>query len=99
MEFPNLVEVGGSRAGPSLIVLALSTCGFCKRAMGFLQEHGFGYRYVFLDQVDPETKARLKQEFKDRYGVNVAFPTLIIDEKDVIIGFVEAKWKERLGLG
>lgn len=98
MNLPKVESVEGSRNEPRLMVFSLSTCGFCKRAMEFLREKGFAFDYLHLDQIPSEEKARLKEEFKSEFGVSLAFPTLLIDGKDVIIGFIEAKWKEKLGV-
>lgn len=98
MTFENLVDVPGTKSQPKLVVLALSTCGFCKRAMAFLQDQGFSYQYAHLDTLDTEKKAKLKEEFKDQFGQALAFPALVLDDKEVIIGFIESRWREKLGL-
>ena len=41
--------VNGEKSEPLLTIFALSTCAFCKKAMNYLEEHGFGYRYCYLD--------------------------------------------------
>lgn len=98
MTVENLVDVPGAKTEPRLIVLALSTCGFCKRAMAFLQDQGFAYQYAHLDTLDSERKAKLKEEFKTQFGQALAFPALVLDDKEAIIGFIESRWRERLGL-
>jgi len=94
----NTTLVEGKKTSPHLVVLALSTCGFCKRAMTFLQEQGFSFEYLHLDQISPEDKAAIKEQFKSEFELNLAFPTLVIDGKEIIIGFIEVKWREKLGL-
>lgn len=98
MNLPKIEHVDGKVTTPHLLVLTLSTCGFCKRAMLFLENHGFAYDYLHLDQIPLEEKSRIKEQFKEKFGVSLAFPTLILDDKEVVIGFIEAKWQDRLGV-
>ncbi len=98
MNLPKLEHVEGKITAPQLLVLTLSTCGFCKRAMLFLENHGFAYDFLHLDLIPLEEKSRIKEEFKSEFGVNLAFPTLVIDGKEILIGYIEAKWQEKLGV-
>ena len=41
----------GDRTSPPITVYALSTCGFCKRSMAFLEANGFAYRFIYLDKI------------------------------------------------
>jgi hypothetical protein len=38
-------------------------------------------------------KNGIKQELKERFKENVAFPFAVIDEKKCLIGFIEADWR------
>ncbi len=98
MTFDNLTYVDGEKKSPELVILSLSTCGFCRRSMTFLQEQGFAYSFTHLDGIDAEKKAALKQEFKETFGQALAFPALVFDGKEVIIGFIESRWRGKLGL-
>ena len=42
-ELPFIVKEG-TRKDHDITVYALSTCGFCKKAMAFLEDKGFAYR-------------------------------------------------------
>ncbi|AFG36469.1 glutaredoxin family protein [Spirochaeta africana] len=92
------VAVEGDRSDKDLIVYALSTCAFCRKAMDFLSEHGFGYSYVYLDELELETKRSLKADLKARFKKLPVFPILVIDDDEALSGFVEARWKEALGI-
>ncbi|HPE37691.1 MAG TPA: glutaredoxin domain-containing protein, partial [Spirochaetales bacterium] len=72
--------------------------GFCKRAMSFLQGHGFRYRYVYVDLIPLDVKAEVKKELKEKYKADVAFPFVTIDDRDHLVGFIEADWKRTLGV-
>lgn len=91
--------VPGKRPGPRIQFLALSTCGFCRRGQEFLAEVGLGYEYVYLDLLDPEVKAGAKAEFKERFGVTLSYPSLVVDGERQTVGFVRRYWEEFLGLG
>ena len=79
-------------------MLALSTCGFCRRGQDFLENHGLAYEFVHLDALDAEIKAATKTEFKERFGVSLSYPALIVDETAHTIGYVRRQWEELLGL-
>jgi len=88
--------VPGDRADHEITVYALSTCGFCKRALAWLDGRGFAYRYVYVDHIPLETKNEAKRELKDRYKADVAFPFAVIDGSKHLVGFVESEWAKAL---
>jgi hypothetical protein len=44
--------VPGINNDHKLRLYALSTCAFCKKAMMYLEEKGYGFQYIYLDQVE-----------------------------------------------
>ena len=98
LETLRYTPVAGSKSVPVITVYALSTCGFCKRAMRFLDEHSFAYRYIYIDQIPLETKTELKKELKEKYKADIAFPFVTVGETDYLVGFIEVDWKRSLGL-
>jgi glutaredoxin-like protein NrdH len=90
-------DVAGSRSGPEITVYALSTCGFCKRALAWLDAKGLAYRYVHLDLVPLEVKSEAKRILKERFKADIAFPFAVIDGKSHLVGFIEADWSKTLG--
>ena len=97
LESLNYTAVEGGRKDRSIIVYALSTCGFCKRAMSFLQARGFTYRYLYVDEIPLDVKSQIKRELKERFHVDVAFPFAVIDGDKHLVGFIEADWASTLG--
>ena len=87
----------GSWKEKDVIVLALSTCGFCKRGMEFLDKNDIEYRYVHVDELTPEEKKRISEEFKDKFGQRGLYPTIIVDDADYQLGFIEKAWRKTLG--
>ena len=91
-------KVEGIRGEHSVTVYALSTCGFCKRAIAFLNDKQYSYRYIHVDQIPLETKNQIKEELKTKFKVNVTFPFAVIDDSKYLVGFIEADWKKELGI-
>ena len=90
------IKVDGTDTRRDIEIYALSTCGFCKRALGFLDSNKIAYRYVHLDELPLETKARVKQELSARFNRQISFPFAIIDGKDYLVGFIEIDWRNTL---
>jgi glutaredoxin len=91
-------HVPGADKRKRILMLALSTCGFCRRGQDFLENHALDYQYVHLDVLDAEVKAATKSEFKERFGVPLSYPALIIDDDVHTVGYVKRQWEELLGL-
>lgn len=90
--------VSGADSRRKIQLLALSTCGFCRRGQEFLEKHGLAYQFVHLDTLDPETKAGVKQQFKETFGATLSYPALVVDDKAHTIGYVKRQWEDLLGL-
>jgi glutaredoxin-like protein NrdH len=92
------VHEEGVKRDHSVVVYALSTCGFCKRALEFLRSHSVEFRYVYVDLLPADTKNALKEELRRRYRIKELFPTLILDDVEAVTGFDREEWQRRLGL-
>ncbi len=91
-------EEQGSKGKHDLTLYALSTCGFCKKAINFLKENDIGFRYIFLDKINPMVKQTVKSELKQQYESLPVFPILVIDNERAISGYSEEKWKQILDI-
>ena len=91
-------KVPGKVKNRDVTILALSTCGFCKRALTYLSDNDVAYRYAYVDKVDPETKQSIIDEFKAKYHERPRYPTIILDNDEYEIGFKPSSWAARLGL-
>jgi len=76
---------------------ALSTCGFCKKAKQFLESVEILYECDDVDLLLGEEKERAREELA-RLNPRRSYPTLLIDEEEVVVGFDEEKLREVLGL-
>ncbi len=90
--------VEGNRQDHDVIVYALSTCAFCRRAIEYLKKHGVHFRYTYLDQIDVETKRAVKRELSERFDNIVVFPILVVDDQRAYSGFTETVWARALDL-
>ncbi|MBN2509885.1 MAG: glutaredoxin [Spirochaetales bacterium] len=88
--------VEGRDTGRDLKVFALTTCGFCKRAMAFMHEQGPAFSYVYVDELGPDIKQELKDRFYKAFGAKMLFPTLLVDGKDFLPGFIRLHWEKAL---
>lgn len=94
----NYKTVEGDRQDHDVIIYALSTCAFCRRAIEYLKKNGVQFRYTYLDQIDVETKRSVKRELSERFDNIVVFPILVVDDQRAYSGFTEAVWVRALDL-
>jgi len=76
---------------------ALSTCGFCKKAKQFLESVEILYECDDVDLLLGEEKERAREELA-KLNPRRSYPTLLIDDEEVVVGFDEEKLREALGL-
>ena len=88
----------GEKKGCKITVYALSTCGFCKRALAFLCDNSVDFSYVYVDKLDRETKDDVIKKLKERFDRRVAFPFLIIDDEECMVGFNTEKYENLLDI-
>jgi glutaredoxin len=92
-EYLEIVE--GEEGEHELVLFALSTCGWCRKARTFLDENKLKYRYVYVDLLEGDAQKEVFEEVKT-HNPRKTFPTLLVDSEDVIAGFNEDKYKESL---
>jgi len=97
-DYLDFEEVPGKDTGKDLKLLALSTCGFCKRAKAFLKEFGLAYKVIDVDGLDKSIRLRIREDFSSLKGKAVTYPTLMIGEDDYLTGFIRPLWMNTLGL-
>ena len=74
----------------------LSTCGWCKRAKRFLEEHKVDAQITDVDLLEGEEKEEARAEVA-KHNPRRSYPTLVIDDQ-VIVGYDEDRMKELLEL-
>ena len=76
---------------------ALSTCGWCKKTKRFLDTHNVDYEYEYVDLLSGAERARVMAEM-ERWNPRRTFPTVVVDDNEVVVGFKEDRLREVLGL-
>ena len=76
---------------------ALSTCGWCKRTKRFLDEHDVDYECEHVDLLSGDEKDRFLGELA-QWNPKRTYPTIVIDDSHVIVGFRTNRLREALGL-
>jgi glutaredoxin len=87
--------VPGRKKG-SISLYALSTCGWCAKTKALLKELGVEHSYVYVDLLQGDELEEAIQ-LVERFNPNGSFPTLVINDKKVIVGFKEQEIREALG--
>jgi len=95
-DYLEYTAVPGGRAAHDVEVYALSTCGFCKRALAFLKDKDIAHRYVHVDLVPLETKSKAKSALAERFKEHVSFPFAVVDGEKTLVGFIEEDWRKTL---
>jgi glutaredoxin-like protein NrdH len=90
-----LVKVQGKNLRHKVLMYTLSTCAWCKRTKKLLSDNDIEYQYVDLDLCEEGDREKIRKDIRDRGG-DVAFPTMIVDDKILITGFAVDKIKEAL---
>ena len=86
----------GEKKGCKITVYALSTCGFCKRALAFLRDNSVDFKFVYVDKLDKETRNNVIKELEERFNRRVAFPFLIANDEECMVGFNTEKYEDLL---
>ena len=93
----NMQHVTGENFG-EITLFALSTCGWCKKTKGLLNEMGVGYDYVDVDFLKKDDREEALEQVK-LHNPKCSFPTMIINNDRCIVGFKEEETREALGIG
>ena len=85
--------VEGKNKG-KVFLYALSTCGWCKKTKKFFEDEGIEFSYIDVDLVTgTEDKRKVLEDLK-KWNAFRSFPTIVIDDKECILGFDEEKLRK-----
>jgi glutaredoxin-like protein NrdH len=87
-------HVDGTVKG-NIMLYALSTCGWCRKTKGLLNELGVAYSYTDVDTLTGDEKQAILDEVK-KWNPSCSFPTLVINGSNCIVGFKEDEIKDVL---
>lgn len=90
-----ITHVEGESYG-TILIYALSTCGWCKKTKALLNELGVAYDYVDVDQLTGDDRVQATADI-EKWNPSVSFPTLVINGSRCIVGFQPDKIKQAVG--
>lgn len=85
-------EVPGRKVA-DIKLYALSTCPWCHKTKEFLNENDIEYEYVDVDTLDQQDEMEAAKDLM-KYNPSPAFPTLIINDSKVIVGYQPAELEQ-----
>jgi glutaredoxin-like protein NrdH len=88
-------KVEGSKSDHDLKLYAISTCGWCKKTRNFLESNDVAYEYVYVDLLKGQDQTDAVEQVS-KLNPDRTFPTLVIDGDEVLIGFKEDAFKEKI---
>ena len=91
----NISKVSGKNSKHKVMVYTLSTCVWCKMTKQFLKDSDIEYEYVDVDLCTEEEKEKIRRDIQTKGGA-LTYPTTIIDDKKLIMGFRKDLLKEAL---
>ena len=91
----HVTHVEGEQKG-DVMLYALSTCGWCKRTKGLLNDMNVAYDYVDVDRLDGEEREEALTDIR-KFNPRCTFPTTVINNEKCIVGFKEDETREALG--
>ena len=89
------IKVPGDHKEHGVLVYALSTCIWCKKAKQFLRDKKVEYEYVDVDHCSREDREEIRRHILEKGG-RLSYPAIIIDNKLVVNGVHEDKIIEAL---
>lgn len=91
----------GSVAGPhdehDVAFFGLSTCIWCRKTRGFLEEQGVAFDYTYVDLLSGQEREAAKEQIRP-WNPSISFPTVVIDERECVIGYRPDELRQALGL-
>ena len=85
-------HVSGKNKG-TIMLYALSTCGWCKKTKELLREMGVEFDYAYVDLLEGKEQDEAMNTV-ERFNPSGSFPTLVINDKKCIVGFREQEIRE-----
>jgi glutaredoxin-like protein NrdH len=87
-------HVEGKNAG-KVMIYALSTCPWCRKAKQLLSEMGVAYDYIDVDHLEGQEREEILDVVR-KWNSASSFPTIVINDTKCIVGFAENDIKQAL---
>ncbi|MGW8288800.1 MAG: glutaredoxin family protein [Candidatus Bathyarchaeia archaeon] len=90
-------KVEGKNRKHKVLLYAISTCGWCRRAKQNLKDLDVEYEYIDVDLCSGEDRQEITKDILSRKG-QLAYPTVIVDGKILLTGPSKEELQEVLEL-
>jgi glutaredoxin-like protein NrdH len=87
-------HVSGKKMG-TIMLYALSTCGWCAKTKELLRELGVEFDYTYVDLLEGKEQDDAMNQV-EKWNPSGSFPTLVINNKKGIVGFREQEIRSEL---
>ena len=91
----NFIHQEGIDRG-KVLLFTLSTCIWCRKTKRLLEELKVAYDYIDVDLLE-ENEQQEADRVLERWNPRLSYPTLVINDEEVILGFKEDQIRTRLG--
>jgi glutaredoxin-like protein NrdH len=85
-------HVAGKNRG-TVMLYALSTCGWCARTKDLLRELGVEFDFTYVDLLEGKVQDDAMEQV-EKWNPSGSFPTLVINNRKSIVGFKEQEIRE-----
>jgi glutaredoxin len=89
-------HVAGKKRG-TVMLYALSTCGWCAKTKDLLRELGIEFDFTYVDLLEGTEQDKAMDQV-EKWNPKGSFPTLVIDNRKSIVGFREKEIREEFGI-
>jgi glutaredoxin-like protein NrdH len=89
-------HVNGKNKG-TIMLYALSTCGWCEKTKGLLRQMGIAFDFAYVDLLEGKEQDDAMNTV-EKFNPHGSFPTLVINNSKAIVGFREQEIREALGV-
>lgn len=83
-------HVDGKSQG-EIMLYALSTCGWCKKAKEILNKSGVAYDYINVDELSDAEATEIEEKEVKKWNPAATYPTLVINHQRAEIDFRAGK--------
>ena len=90
-------HVSGPRNEHHIVFYGLSTCIWCKKTRQFLEDQGVEFEYVYVDKLRGQEREEAVEQIR-HWNSAVSFPTVVVDNKQCVVGYKPEVIQKTLGL-
>ena len=89
--------VSGVHDEHQVTLYALSTCIWCRKTRKFLEDEKVAFDFVYVDLLEGDERDEAKDKIRE-WNSRVSFPTIVIDNKESVVGYKVDALRKALGL-